>query len=222
MAVWIATLREPIRGAVEGLPEPDRHPAPFAAFFAELLTILPPLTLIGAARGGTRALLVNLAGLAVTIAVVIGLHAAGEPWMQWIAIGIGVYAIFSWACALKRRDSANLCADRRHAGVPVYRRRLWPQRLPRLCGQLLGGALRHAHARAGARQGGLADRRVGGGIGVLGVTIGGIVADRLHRANPAGRLLVVIFGAVVPVPFVAIAFTAHSLAVFVPCFFVAG
>ena len=52
VAVWIATLREPIRGLVEGLPEPERHPAPFRAFFQELLTIIPPLTLIGAARGG--------------------------------------------------------------------------------------------------------------------------------------------------------------------------
>lgn len=106
VALWVATIREPIRGLVEGLPEPDKHPAPFRAFFQELLTIIPPLTLIGAARGGTRALLINLTGLAAVVAVVAFLIGIGEPKPQWLAIGIGVYAVFSWACALKRRDPA--------------------------------------------------------------------------------------------------------------------
>ena len=54
--------------------------------------------------GGARALAINLLGLAVVVAAVLGLIAIGEPWPQWVAIGIGVYAVFSWACALKRRD----------------------------------------------------------------------------------------------------------------------
>ena len=222
MAVWIATIREPVRGAVEGLPEPDRHAAPFAAFFAELLTILPPLKLIGAARGGTRALAINLAGLGVTTAVVIALHAAGEPWPQWIAIGIGVYAIFSWGCALKRRDPptyalivatpAFLCTVVAYGlnAFLAYAVSFW-------AAPYVMRTLALAPDKAGLLIGGS-----GAASGFLGVTIGGIVADRLHRGNPAGRLWVVIFGAIVPVPFVAVAFTAHSLAVFVPCFFIAG
>ena len=222
MAAWVATLREPVRGAVEGLPEPERHPAPFAAFMAELLTILPPLTLIGAALGGTKALVVNLIGLVVTVAAVVGLHMAGEPLKQWVAIGIGVYAVFSWACALRRRDPptyalivrtpAFLCTVVAYGlnAFMAYAVSFWaaPYALrtlglsPANAGLLIGGA--------------------GAASGFLGVTIGGIVADRLHRRNPAGRLWVVIFGAVVPVPFVALAFTAHSLVVFLPCFFLAG
>ena len=50
--------------------------------------------------------------------------------------------------------------------------------------------------------------------GFLGVTIGGIVADRLRRTNPAGRLIVVIFGALVPSMAIATAFTTTSLALF--------
>ena len=46
----------------------------------------------------------NLVALALVVAAVSGLVAAGEPWPQWVAIGIGVYAVFSWASALKRRD----------------------------------------------------------------------------------------------------------------------
>ena len=58
--------------------------------------------------------------------------------------------------------------------------------------------------------------------GFLGLTIGGIVADRLRRTDPAGRLIVVIFGATVPIPFLIGAFTASSVWVFYPCLFLSG
>ena len=222
VAVWIATLREPIRGLVEGLPEPERHPAPFRAFFEELLTIIPPLTLIGAARGGTRALLVNLAGLAVVVAVVGGLLALGEPKPQWFAVGIGAYAVFSWGCALRRRDPATFALI---IGTPAF-----------LCTVVAYGlnaflsyaanfwaapyalrALGETPARAGLLLG-----SSGALAGFLGLTIGGVVADRLRRTNPAGRLIVVIVGACVPVPFLVAAFTAGSVWIFYPCLFLAG
>ena len=210
VAIWIATLKEPIRGAVEGLPEPAKHPAPFRAFLGELVTILPPLTLIGAAQGGARALVVNLIGLAVVVASVAGLIAIGEPWPQWVAVGIGVYAVFSWANALKRRDLPTYALI---VGTPAF-----------LCTVVAYGlnafvsyaasfwaapyALRVLHASPA--DAGFFIGSTGALSGFLGVTIGGVVADRLRRANPAGRLIVVIFGAVVPVPFLTLAFTASS------------
>ncbi|MCU6455400.1 MFS transporter [Sphingomonas sp. A2-49] len=222
VAAWIATVREPIRGLVEGLPEPERHPAPFRAFFEELLTIIPPLTIIGAARGGTRALLVNLTGLAAVVATVALLIGLGEPKPQWLAIGIGVYAVFSWACALKRRDPATFALI---VGTPAF-----------LCTVVAYGLnaflsyassfwaapyvmreLAETPARAGLFLG-----SSGALSGFLGLTIGGVVADRLRRADPAGRLIVVIFGATVPVPFLIGAFTASSVWVFYPCIFLAG
>jgi MFS family permease len=210
VALWIATLKEPIRGAVEGLPEPEKHPAPFRAFLGELVTILPPLTLIGAAAGGARAFVVNLVGLAIVVAAVVGLIAIGEPWPQWVAIGIGVYAVFSWANALKRRDlptftlivgtPAFLCTVVAYGlnAFLSYAASFWaaPYAL-----RVLGASPADAGFFIGAS---------GALSGFLGVTLGGIVADRLRRANPAGRLIVVIFGAVVPAPFLALAFTASS------------
>ncbi len=210
VAIWIATLREPIRGAVEGLPPPEQHPAPFRAFLSELVTILPPLTLIGAAMGGARALIVNLVGLAVVVGCVTGLIAAGEPWPQWVAIGIGVYAVFSWANALKRRDLPTFTLI---VGTPAF-----------LCTVVAYGlnaflsyaasfwaapyALRVLHASPA--DAGFFIGASGAMSGFLGVTLGGIIADRLRRSNPAGRLLVVIFGAIVPSPFLVLAFTATS------------
>ena len=222
VALWVATIREPVRGLVEGLPEPEKHPAPFRAFFQELLTIIPPLTLIGAARGGMRALLINLTGLAAVVAVVAFLIGLGEPMPQWLAIGTGVYAVFSWACALKRRDPATFALI---VGTPAF-----------LCTVVAYGlnsflsyaasfwaapyvlrTLGETPARAGLLLG-----SSGALAGFLGLTIGGIVADRLRRTDPAGRLIVVIFGATVPVPFLIGAFTASSVWVFYPCLFLSG
>ena len=221
LAMWVATLREPIRGAVEGLPPPEKHPAPFRAFGAELVTIVPPLTLIGAAAGGIRGLAVNLLGLGLVVAAVATLLALGEPAPQWIAIGIGVYAVFSWATALKRRDPATfalivatpafLCTVVAYGmnAFLSYAASFWaaPYAL-----RVLG----EAPATAGFLIGSL-----GALGGFLGVTGGGIIADRLRRTNPAGRLWVVIFGAVVPVPFLVLAFTATTPFAFYPGIFLA-
>ena len=62
---------------------------------------------------------------------------------------------------------------------------------------------------------------LGATAGFLGLTIGGVVSDRLRRGNPAGRLWVVIFGAIVPVPFLIMAFTASSSTAFYAGIFLA-
>lgn len=222
IAAVIATLREPICGAIEGLPEPAAHPAPFRAFLSELVTILPPLTLIGAARQGLRALLVNVLALALVIASVAGLIGAGEPWPQWVAIGIGVYAVFSWASALRRRDPptfrlivanpAFLCVVVAYGlnAFVAYAVSFWSS-------PYVMRALGETPAMAGLMIG-----SAGALGGFIGVNLGGVVADRLRRRNPAGRIIVVMFGATVPIPFVFIAFTASSTAMFYAAFFTAS
>jgi MFS family permease len=212
VAIWVATLREPIRGQSEGLVAPP-HPAPFKGFVEDLITIIPPLTLIGVARQGVRALTMNLVFLLLVIAAVWGLIAAGEPPLQWYAIGTGVYAVFSWAAALKRRDPptwklivgnpAFLCVVVAYglnaflayavAGfAPSFLRRTFDIPVDRLdeVGLYIGGPAALA--------------------GFLGVTIGGRIADRLRETNPSGRILVILFGCLAPIPAVVAAFTASS------------
>lgn len=214
LAIVIATLREPIRGQSEGLPPPVPHPAPFRAFFADLVTIVPPLTLIGAAQGGVRALINNVIGLAIVVGIVTGLIMIGEPAPQWIAVGIGAYAVFSWASALRRRDPptfALIVANPAFLCVVVayglnaflsYSVTFWaPPYAIRVLGQTPG--------TAGFIIGGM-----GAMSGFLGVTVGGIIADRLRRRNPAGRLLVVIFGAAVPWMAILTAFTTTNVTLF--------
>ena len=222
LALWISTLREPIRGAVEGLPEPERHAAPFRTFFAELATILPPLTLIAAARDGGRALAINLLALGLVVAAVVTLHAAGEPYFQWIAIGIGVYAVFSWGSALRRRDPPTFALI---VATPAFVLTVIAYGLNAFLSYAMSfWAAPYALRVLGASPltAGLFIGASGALSGFLGVTSGGVIADRLRRTNPAGRLLVVLFGAIAPIPFVAIAFTATNPVLFYAMLFVAS
>ncbi len=222
LALWIATLREPIRGAVEGLPEPAKHPAPFRAFLDDLVTILPPLTLFGAARQGARALVVNLIGLAVVVGAVATLIALGEPKPQWFAVGIGTYAVFSWACALKLRDPPTFALI---VGTPAFLCAVVAYGLNAFVSYAVGfWAAPYAMRDLGVSpaEAGFFIGSSGALAGFLGVTIGGIVADRLRRTRPNGRLIMVIFGATVPIPFVIAAFTASSPLVLYPCLFLAS
>lgn len=219
VALWVATLREPVRGASEGLTQPP-HPAPFRAFSEELVTILPPLTLIGAARLGGQAFLVNLLAAGLTALAAWLLIRAGEPAAQWIAVGVGVYAIFSWASALRRRDPATFALI---VGTPAF--------LSVVVAYGLNAFLSYAAAFWAApyalRTLGLSPANAGfliGGLGALsgflGVTLGGMAADRLRRTRPEGRLWMVLFGALAQPPCLAVAFTTDTPAVFFASIFV--
>ncbi|KQT31235.1 MFS transporter [Sphingomonas sp. Leaf412] len=220
LAIWVATLREPIRGRSEGIDTPP-HPRPFAAFFDELLTILPPLTLIGAARRGWRALAVNLLAAGIVVALVRTLIAFGEPVAQWVAVGGGAYAVFSWASALRTRDAPAFALI---VGTPAF--------LCTVVAYGLNAFLSYAAAFWSApyamrvlgvepATAGLIIGSSGALSGFLGVTVGGVLADRLRRRNPAGRLIVVTAAAILPVPFMAIGFTTGDPWVLYPCLFAA-
>src|SRR5690606_23476367 len=100
LALWVLSLREPVRGANEGISSPG-DPHPWRGFAAQLMLIVPPFTVLGAARRGISPLAVNLAvagGLAA-VAWVLG-RVADNPAQFWF-VAIGYYAVFSWACHLQ-------------------------------------------------------------------------------------------------------------------------
>lgn len=234
LGLWVATLREPVRGASEGLATPPAE-HPFADFFAELVTIIPPLTLIGAARRGTAALAVNLlfAGLCVVVARTLIAITGNVP--QWIAVGIGAYAVFSWVTALRVRDPVTF---RLIWGTPAfiqtalgyglisfisyavsfwgapYAIRTWVQPLID-AGQPLSWY--GTKETVGFFLGG--SGAVGG---LLGVIMGGRLSDHLRRKNPSGRLVIMLLGATLSVIPTVIAFTTTSLPVFYVMLFTSG
>ncbi len=201
LAFWAASLREPRRGMSDGIESPP-EPRPWRAFFAELSAVIPPFTLfnlnrLGAPRGSLVANLAAAAGL-VGGALLLG-RIVGNP-AQWWSLAIGLYAAVSWyqSVLLRDRPSAELifrtpsmvysCLGFAFLSFNGYGLGFWlapffarVHKIPLdRVGLLVGGA-----AAAG---------------GWLGVTFGGILADRLRRTSPKGRLLVGMLNAVLPVP----------------------
>ena len=107
MALWVYSLREPRRGQSEGLVTPA-HPHPFRATWQELMAVLPPFTLLTLARagGGPRVTRRNLIAAALIALASWGLVVLTDDLAQWLALGVGTYAAFSWVQALSLRDPA--------------------------------------------------------------------------------------------------------------------
>lgn len=134
-------------------------------------------------------------------------------------MGIGCYAVFSWATALRHRDPPAFALI---IGTPAFLCTVVAYGLNAFLSYAAGFwaapyAMRDlgiSPAEAGLILGGL-----GAVSGFLGVTAGGILGDRLRAKHPGGRLIMVALGAVVPAPFLAIAFTTDTPIVLYACLF---
>jgi MFS family permease len=106
IALWVWTLREPLRSRTALGTAPDSHAHPFREFKRELCIVLPPLTVRSLIRSGVgpRALALNLGVAAILIAATWGMIAWLGNYAQWILFAIGSYAIFSWVQVLAFRD----------------------------------------------------------------------------------------------------------------------
>ena len=234
LALWVGTLKEPLRGQADGIVTPPAE-HPFADFFAELVTIIPPLTLIGAARRGLKALMINLAFAALCAAIAYTLILITKNVPQWVAMGIGIYAVFSWVSALRLRD-------------PVAFRLIWgtPAFLQVALGYGLVAFLAYASSFWGApyairtwmqplidsgqpvpwyaTKAAIGFFMGGSGAlsGLLGVIAGGRLSDRLRRKRPNGRIIVIAGGMLLSAPFYAWSFTTDSLPTYYVLNFVSG
>ncbi len=213
LALWVATLREPVRGQSDGIVTPS-SPAPFADFFNELLTVIPPLTVIGAARRGLPALAVNLlvAGLCAAVAYALVRLTGDIP--QWTAMGVGTYALFSWATALRHRDPPSFALI---VGSPAFLLAVLGYGLIAFTAYAVSfWAAPYAMREFGASpsEAGLLVGGAGALGGFLGVIAGGRLADRLKRTRPSGRVIVMLIGAIAPIPFLVVSYTTTSLPLF--------
>jgi MFS family permease len=214
LALWVRTLREPVRGALDGVPQTATATAPFAEFARELAAVIPPFTLMHLyARGaGARRIAANLAAaLAITAGAVALARATGNH-AQWGALGVGLYAAFSWTQALRLRDpqAAHLILD-----TTSLRWATLGFALLAFTGYGLGYwvppfFLRVHHVPIG---------RVGLWVGAtaavagwIGVTAGGVCADALRRRSPLGRIHVAMLCALLPLPLVPWMLSTESTA----------
>lgn len=233
LAVWVYTLREPVRGAIDGLETPE-DPHPFRGFVRELYTVIPPFTFVGAAARGGAAFAINVAVflLALVAAVFItDILQSGEGLIiaalgdligvqlpaitdQWLLLAIGYYAVFCWATALRRRDYPTFALT---WGSPAF-----------LC-TILGYGTVAFMAYSASYWGAPYAERVfdvskaelgfwlgGGGAagGFLGVILGGRMADALFERTSGGRIWVVLFGLLSPIPFAIVQYTTPHFELF--------
>jgi hypothetical protein len=198
---------------MDGIPPPPKHPHPFREFARELRSVVPPFTILHLwmEKAGGGAIAVNLAAAAAFAALAwLASVLLGTP-VQWIALAAGLYAAFSWVQALKLRDRPTFalvfhtpalrwaCVGFAFLAFTGYGTGFWaPPFLIRLHG-------------ATESQVGLVVGPLSAVGGWLGVTIGGLLADRLRKRSINGRLQVGLITAILPLPLAYWMFTTPSL-----------
>ncbi len=226
LALWVLTLREPLRGESDGLPQPVVRPNAWRDFGHELFAILPPLTLINVARipGALRP---NLLILGLVVIAGYGLYRLTGDGPQWLAYGLGIYAICSWIQSLRHRDPP---AYRLIWGSPTvvllaiafgsiafvtYATSFWIP--PYVEARFYGDGSAPARFLGGFT----AKEEIGLVIGwsaalsaAIGVILGGYISDLWRQRDPRGRLFVNMLSVLIPIPLVAFMLTTDSLAAF--------
>ena len=209
VALWVATLREPLREG--GVTE---APHPFREFVADLAGIVPPFTLIAASRRGPVALIINAAFAAAMLATAWVMIEVTGNLPQWSAVCLGYYAVFSWASTLRARDPATfqliwgtpafVCTALGYGLVSLaaYALAFWSAPYAETVLKLPKQELAFILGANGAL------------AGFLGVIIGGRVADVLRVTNPAGRLLVAMFGVIAPIVPIWVGYTTTNSTLF--------
>jgi MFS family permease len=151
--------------------------------------------------------------IAIAAAAWVMIRATGDL-PQWIAMGIGVYAIATWAFSIKLRDPPTFAMI---WGSSAFRYAVVGFGLISFPGYALAAftapyVMRKfgiSPAETGLIIGGLA-----AACGFIGVILGGWLGDRLKQRGPTGRLLIAYAAVLIPFIPVLIMFQTESLPLF--------
>jgi MFS family permease len=182
VAIWVRTLREPRRGAADGFCTPA-EPHPFQQFVRELRAIVPPFTIYHLWRAGVgpQVLLANVAWAGAIAVSAYALFLWTGDLLQWGALGVGLYATVSWSRALSLRDrpAATLIF-----GTPSLRWAAFGFSFLAFAGYGIGGwtpiFFRRIHGASSGEVGTVVGLTAAV-AGMVGVTLGGMLADRWRR-----------------------------------------
>jgi len=194
LAIWVASLKEPQRGLADGLvAQTDAQTeSPWLVLKNELLPMVPVINLWVLRRlgAGAKAQWLN-AGVGSTIALaVVGLIYATDQTLQWSALGVGIYCAFSWLQSLICRDPVcfglifrckSLCYLYLYVGFNVFTAVaiiFWSipyyQRYHHVAAADIGAVMGLYIAVAG----------------LVGVILGGVLADWLRRYTRRAKLYI--------------------------------
>lgn len=212
MALWVWTLREPVRGTQEGIvAKPSEHP--FAQSLNELLAMLPLLNIITMRAVGfkRRDYLFNMNGALAIVGVGWLLVWSTGDLAQWLALGVGCYATLSWMQVNRRSDTVGFGLMMR---TPSYVLSILG--FSALAFVLYGISFwgppffQRVHGLTTSEAGSLigVSAAVGGGIGIV---LGGVLSDWARNRWPAGRLYVSIITVLLAVPCNLIMLTTNNL-----------
>lgn len=226
VALWVLSLKEPQRGASDGLPQPIVRPNAWRDFGRELVAILPPLTLLNVSRI-PGALKTNLVVLALVVVAAFGMIRWTGDLPQWSAYGLGVYAVFSWVQSLKQRDPAThkliwgtpatlvLAASFGSISFVTYAVSFWgPPYVLRTFYPDPTGPAAYIGGMTAAEEVAFV---MGWGAAIsaaIGVIAGGIVSDIWRRRDPRGRIFVNMASVILTAPLAVLIFTTESLRTF--------
>lgn len=106
LAVWVATLKEPIRGLTENIFS-DPHPHPLRETLRELIAIIPPFSVASlySRRASRTQVSLNLGAAVLLVAIMVLLSYLTGNIPQWVVFGVGIYAAISWVQNLSLRDA---------------------------------------------------------------------------------------------------------------------
>ncbi len=201
VAVWVRSLREPVRGLSEGVrATPEPHP--FRQTLRSLLSVLPPCTVFSLAKsGGVQAVARNLIWVGIIAIVAYAANLAFPSPVQWVALSLGVYAAVSWAQGLKLREPETFAT--------MFQSRAFvftTMGLPCISFVTYGVGFWSPPYLLRAHEVSLSEAGTALGLGAalggwLGVTAGGFLADRLRPRFATARLWIGIFAVLCATPF---------------------
>lgn len=193
MTLWVSTLREPVRGQSDGIHS-EHHSHPFREALAVLIGMLPiaNLWMMSKSGGGTRDIIINVFAGFFIVSITYALIRVTSNTVHWAAFGVGIYAAISWAQGLAIRDpvifgllfkckalvfivtgvALALVAGVGFWNIPLFQRYYGMSALD--IGTVLG---------------------LGGMVtSVVGVLLGGVLADKLRKHTAKGKLYIALIG----------------------------
>jgi MFS family permease len=204
LAFVISKIREPLRGQQEGLVTESSDVKPLAVLGSELASLLPPFALISLWRAGAgpRGIALNIGiGVVLTLGAAAVIRGLGSA-TQWITLAFGLYAFASWVqgLALRDRPAFTLIYGTKSvvfgmAGFGMmsfvnYGLAFW-----------IAPYFIRVHG-VSASEAGVVLGTMAATLGWIGVTLGGIISDRLKRKSGRARLYMGILSAGLSAPLV--------------------
>ena len=213
MSLWVSTLREPIRGSSENIII-ETHSNPYLETTMVFISMLPICNLWTLAnKGGYFSVAINIFSMILIVLVTWGLASYTGSIVQWVALGIGVYAVISWAQALRIRDQVVFSMIFRCKTLISVILAGGSTTFMGIAFSFWSVPFFQRYYGVGIAEVGLVLGLASAIMGFSGIILGGLLADKLRGYTGKGKLYVWLGGTFMAVISALVFLTTHSLMV---------